>query len=99
MNQPEHPEGTEAARITHLAQQFHAIADLDAVKHWNPDALDQWAKTASHGEKLAVQFVLSVWNQWEAWECGRFDVIEAYGVWDDKHWAAFQGWADKPFTL
>lgn len=57
-----HPEGTEAARITDLAQRFHAIADVDAVKQWDANALDQRALTASHGEKLAVQFVLAVWN-------------------------------------
>lgn len=95
----EHPEGTEAARITQLAQQFHAIADLTAVMHWDAKALDTWAVTASHGEKLAAQFVLAVWNQWEEWECGRFDVIKAYGVWDQDHWAAFRAWAEKPFTL
>ena len=99
MNQSEHPEGTEAARITDLARRFHSIADLNVVKNWDAKALDTWALSASHGKKLAVQFVLSVWNQWEAWECGRFDVIEAYGVWDADHWAAFRGWADAPFTL
>ena len=95
----EHPEGTEAARITQLAQRFHAIANLDAVKHWDADTLDHWATTASHGEKVTAQFVLAVWNQWHKWECGRFDVIEAYGAWDEDHWAAFRSWADKPFTL
>ena len=94
-----HPEGTEAARITELAQQFHSIANLAAVTNWDANALDKWALTASHGEKLAAQFVLVVWNQWDEWKCGRFDVIEAYGVWDAEHWAAFRAWADKPFTL
>ena len=95
----EHPEGTEAARITELAQRFHSIANIGAVTNWDANALDKWALTASHGEKLAAQFVLVVWNQWEKWQCGRFDVIEAYGVWDAEHWAAFRAWAEKPFTL
>jgi hypothetical protein len=95
----EHPEGTEAARITALAQKFHAIAEHPAVVNWDANALDEWAQVASHGEKLTAQFVLGVWNQWEEWQCGRFDVIAAYGVWDAEHWAAFRTWADKPFTL
>lgn len=43
--------------------------------------------------------MLAAWNQWEQWQCGRFDVIDAYGVWGDEHWAAFRKWAGKPFTL
>jgi len=39
----EHPEGTEAARITELAQQFHSIANLGAVKSWDANALNHWA--------------------------------------------------------
>jgi len=93
------PEGTTTERITALAQTFHSIADLDAVSNWDALALDRWALTASHGEKLAVQFVLAVWNQWDEWQCGRFDVFEAYGVWDAEHWAAFKAWATDPFTL
>lgn len=94
-----HPEGTSTARIINLARSFHAIADLKAIEHWDANELDQWALTASHGEKLAAQFVLAVWNQWEEWKCGRFDVIEAFGVWDAEHWAAFRKWADSLFTL
>ena len=94
-----HPEGTDTAQIIELAQTFTSIASHAAVAEWDAKALDQWASVASHGERLAVQFVLSVWNQWEKWECGRFDVIEAYGVWDAPHWAAFQQWVKEPFTL
>jgi len=95
----EHPEGTTQARIIELAKTFDAIADHTAVEEWDPNRLNEWAMVASHGEKLAVQFVLSVWNQYEEWGCGRFDVIEARGVWDDQHWNAFKRWADAPFTL
>lgn len=95
----DHPEGTSTARIIDLAKTFQSLADLDAVTNWDALALDRWSLTASHGEKLAVQFVLAVWNQWDEWQCGRFDVIEAYGVWDAEHWAAFKTWAESPFTL
>lgn len=49
-----HPEGTKAARITALAQQFHAIAEYPAVVNSDANALDEWAQVASHGEKLAA---------------------------------------------
>ena len=94
-----HPEGTDTARIIELARSFPSIADHPAVIEWNPDALAKWYAVASSGERLAVQFVLGVWNQYEEWSCGRFDVIEAFGRWDDKHWAAFQAWTQEPFTL
>jgi hypothetical protein len=95
----QHPEGTTTARIIELAKSFHSTARLPIVDDWNADKLDQWALTASHGERLAAQFLLAVWNQFEEWKCGRFDVIEAYGVWDEEHWRAFQRWAENPFTL
>ena len=73
-----HPEGTETARIIELARSFPSIADHADVIDWNPDALAKWYAVASSGERLAVQFVLGVWNQFEQWPCGRFDVIEAF---------------------
>lgn len=94
-----HPEGTTVARITELAQSFPSLNGVAAVTNWDADALDKWACSASHGERLAIQFVLCVWNQWEEWDCGRFDVIEAYGVWDTEHWAVFHVWSAAPFTL
>lgn len=96
----EHPEGTSTARIISLAQSFPSLAGVAAVNEWDPLALDAWAVGgASSGEKLAIQFVLSVWNQYDEWQCGRFDVIEAYGRWDAGHWAAFKAWSSDPFTL
>lgn len=53
---------------------------------------------ASRGEKLAAQFILAVWNQWHPGKCGGFDIVEAYGLWDEDHWKAFQARPEKPFT-
>ena len=94
-----HPEGTDTAQIIRLAQSFPSIANYIAVKEWDTKLLDSWAAAASEGERLSVQFVLSVWNQWEPWECGKFDVIKAKGAWDSKHWSAFENWVKEPFTL
>jgi|TARA_B100000614_G_scaffold207349_1_gene189814 hypothetical protein len=94
-----HPEGTTIARITALAQSFPSIADVQAVNDWDALALDRWAGSASHGERLAIQFVLSVWDCHEKWSCGTFNPVEAYRTWDDEHWTAFQRWVEAPYTL
>lgn len=87
-------------RAQEFAQTFPSLAHLECVKSWDAEALNRWACSgASHGEKVAAQFVLTVWNRHEEWECGKFDLFEAYGIWDDAQWTAFQAWAQKPFTL
>lgn len=78
---------------------------------WNALELLQWARVASHGEVLAVKFVLGVWNPWTNWEkiahehrllregtsFSRFDLFEAMNCWDDAHIAAMAAWIRKPF--
>ena len=91
---------TADERIVSLAETFHALAHQPAVKDWDPDALDEWAVGgASPGEKLAVQFVLAVYNPFEKWRCGPFNAVEASLRWDEKHWDAFKAWAMDPYTL
>lgn len=65
----------------------------------------------SHGEALAGRFVLSVWNSTTDWnevahEDGileegetlrRFDLFEAWGVWDEPHREAALAWLRDPF--
>lgn len=93
-------ERSSQERITELARQFPTLENLAMVKDWDALALDEWARGGrSHGEKLAAQFVLSVWSSLDAWECGPFNLFEAYGVWDHDHWEAFQKWVAKPFIL
>jgi hypothetical protein len=67
--------------------------------------------TASHGERLAAQFLLGVWNPSTDWSkvaranglrggkasYGRFDLIEAVGVWDTAHLEAAMAWVKRPF--
>lgn len=52
---------------------------------------------ASHGEKITIQFLLSVWNPNEDWSCGPFDLHEALKVWDGKRRQAFLAWVTDPF--
>ena len=88
-------------RIVELSKAFPSLAEQGSVKNWDAMALDEWAASGipCHGEKLVAQFLLRVWNQYEEWECGKFDPIEAQGVWDDEHWQGFQKWTANPFTL
>lgn len=93
-------EERAAAKVAALAALFPALTGAPGVSPWDALALNLWAcRGASHGEQLAARFVLTVWNQHEAWECGRFDVMEALSVWDDKNRAAFLTWARQPWWL
>jgi hypothetical protein len=69
------------------------------VKPWDANALDRWAADTpvSHGELVTAQFLLAVWDPVSAWQDGRFDLMEAVRVWDDRHWAAFLAWAGDPW--
>jgi hypothetical protein len=97
---PIQPEPSSAEdTIRQLARTFPSLRGL-VEQAWNPESLDEWAAGgASHGERLAVRFVLTVWNQHQQWKCGKFDVFDAWQTWDEEHWNAFRAWARQPFTL
>src|SRR4051794_22400017 len=87
-----------AARVSQLARSFPALRGAPGVDPWDAVALNLWTcKGVSHGEKLSAQLILTVWNQYEAWECGKFEVMEALQVWDDRHRSAFIEWAKEPW--
>jgi|WetSurMetagenome_2_1015567.scaffolds.fasta_scaffold331099_2 hypothetical protein len=71
----------------------HAILPFDALD------LDRWARSGApgHGGLCAARFVLSVWDPGTKWNCGRFDIHEALGIWDDEHRKAFSTWAQNPW--
>jgi hypothetical protein len=79
---------------------------------WDAELVLQWLcrGSQSHGEALTARFLLGVWNSHADWvheaaslgyvmpaAAKRFDVIEAAGVWDAAHLAAFASWAREPF--
>ncbi|MEJ6578795.1 MAG: hypothetical protein QNL68_03260 [Akkermansiaceae bacterium] len=74
-------------KISELSRSFPSLAEQGSVKEWDAVALDEWAASGmpSHGQRLAAQFLLRVWNQHEKWQCGKCDPIEAQGVWDSEH--------------
>lgn len=88
-------------RMLDLMESFPTLHQARALLEgvWDPSRLDRWAcgPEASSGALWAARFVLSVWNPKAVWECGRFDVHQAYHVWDDQHVAAFAAWARAPW--
>ena len=70
---------------------------LEGMNPWNADKLDQAFAGKSHGEKCVIRFLLNLWNGTEEWECGRFDLFEAYCTWDEVRRNAFLSWASDPF--
>ena len=87
-----------ALRMEALAASFPSLRGAPGADPWNACALNLWAcQGVSHGERCAARFVLTVWNQHEAWECGHFEIMEALQVWDAGHTAAFVAWARAPW--
>lgn len=82
-----------------LARSFPCIAKYPAAKLWDSNALDKWAfdTPISHGELVTVRFLLAIWDPDFFWRCGRFDFMDAFGVWDEQHRAAFLAWANDPW--
>ncbi|BAM05419.1 hypothetical protein PSMK_p00570 (plasmid) [Phycisphaera mikurensis NBRC 102666] len=75
----------------------HTFPSHQQLRIWDTEAVDHRATHgASHGEKVTAQFLLSVWNQWHAYDAGAFDLFEAVRVWDEEHLKAFQAWASDP---
>ena len=88
------PNGSPGYRMKKLARTLPSLSPLfDDLRPWDATWLDQWAGTASHGERASAQFLLAVWDPNQEWPCGRFDAMDALRVWDEPHRAAFLDWA------
>jgi hypothetical protein len=90
---------TSTPRIEKLAAAFPSLRPAPGASPWDPLRLDAWAATSdpSDGERISAQFILAVWNPDEEWRSGRFDLMEAFAGWDQRHHAAFLGWAIAPW--
>ena len=82
--------------------RFQALVDefelaKDGAKPFDADLLDASHVGASHGEKVSIAFLVNVWNPGHEWKVGKFDVIDALGIWDGSKRAAFCKWAAKPW--
>ncbi len=85
-------------RMTLLAESFPALQRAPGVRPWRAGDLDGWSSVCSSGELHAVRFVLHVWNSHHEWDCGPFEVVKAYQVWDEGNRAAFARWVEDPWT-
>lgn len=102
-------------RMSALAESFPTLVSdwdnerrcmtpLAGVRPWDPVLLDSH-RGGGHGQRCAIQFVLSVWNpstsraklRRDGWKHGSFDLQEALQVWDKQHRGAFLAWASNPW--
>lgn len=70
---------------------------LEGMQPWDANKLEKSFAAKSHGEKCVIQFLLNLWDRGTEWSCGPFDVLEAFGVWDDIRRNAFLSWANNRF--
>lgn len=95
-----------------LALSFPSLTRASGVQPWNADALLRWlcGPAPSSGMAHAARFLLGVWNPTTDWvreaesqgiagsaAAKRFDLLDAMGVWDEAHCAAFTAWVAAPF--
>lgn len=93
------PYDDPGLRMSALAERFHTLEGRPGVRPWDPVELERSAREdgwAGSGARHATAFVLSVWNPRADWTL-RFDLVSAWGVWDDRHRAAFRSWLDAPW--
>lgn len=91
---------TAEERITALARTIPCLRHRRDIDPFDPQSLDAWATSgASGGEKTAVRFILTIYNQHHPWACGRFDLFEAYGRCDETTWKVIQAWVQNPYML
>lgn len=86
-------------RMSAFAESFPALSSAPGIRPWDATELDEWGAGGDpgHGAICAAQFVLSVWNPQQKWSCGRFDLHQALGTWDDQNTGAFQEWIKHPW--
>jgi hypothetical protein len=95
VNEESDPLADRDARWQSLVDQFNL--KKPGVDPWDAVQLSQSFKGASHGERCSISFLLNVWSPSEEWDCGKFDLIDAMGVWDDDQLAAFKIWFNNPW--
>ena len=94
---------TPENQLAELARTFPSMDRCPAIMQRLPpfdaNMLDGWAASGgpSHGERVTAQFLLAVWDPDQEWKSGRFNLMEALRVWDERHREAFLKWASSPW--
>lgn len=93
---PPNPTAKEQ-RMLALTRSFPSLSHV--LNSWDAKTLERWAcgPEPGSGALMAAQFVLSVWNQYEHWQCGRFDFHRAVCCWDERHRKALFDWMQDPW--
>lgn len=88
-----------------LGRLFPSLRGVPGVDPWSVDDLIAWCKSGAptSGSGWAVRFLLAVWNPGTDWTefglpgSGKFDLMEAWSCWDERHRAAALQWLEAPF--
>ena len=88
-------DSEKLARFQALVDGF--ALDKAGARPFDADLLDASYAGASHGEKVSICFLLNVWNPGHEWNSGKFDLIDALGIWDAQKRAVFCEWAKAPW--
>jgi DNA primase len=81
-----------------LLNSFPCLASFRLTPEtWDAEHFDAQALKFSSGEVSIAQFVLGVWNPRAAWQCGKFDFIEAAARLDDEHRQVIIDWFNEPW--
>lgn len=92
-------------RMVALIYSFPILKrEAPGLTPWKPERWAKWWRTSgaqTDGSVHAVAFILSVWAGCNADHWKRrgysFDVVRAFGSWDDRQRAAFLKWAQNPW--
>jgi hypothetical protein len=91
--------------MTALAKLLPSMRDVPGTDPWDAVQLVAWCNTGAptSGSGWAARFLLSVWNPSTNWNeeglpgAPRFDLLEAWAIFDDQHRAGVMQWLDAPF--
>lgn len=86
--------------IVELINSFPSLRVLNLkAETWDATALDAGKHKISPSARSALQFAFSVWNPYQEWQIGAFDVVQAFDIWDQEHCQAFMAWANEPWFV
>jgi hypothetical protein len=96
-------DGREA--MAALARLFPSMRGVSGADPWSVEDLIAWCNSGAptSGSGWAARFLLAVWNPGTDWTefgipgRGKFDLMEAWSCWDDRHRAAVLEWLQAPF--